>query len=157
MPRDVKPQAGQQAAFDMHERIDVSIRGLAIFLAGLVVTVVVIHIAMWGMLKALEHRAAFPGSAGILPAKGGAAAPPYHGPMLQVAPTREMEEFRAREEQALNSYGWVNRTSGIVRIPIERAMELLLQRGLGTNLNAKSPLQLQHERVQRSQPGNPTQ
>ena len=49
----------------------------------------------------------------------------------------DLEAFQAREEIELHSYGWVNRSSGIVRIPIERAMELLLQKGLparsGTN------------------------
>lgn len=34
---------------------------------------------------------------------------------------------RARQRQLLESYGWVDRDAGLVRIPIERAMELYLQ------------------------------
>jgi hypothetical protein len=34
------------------------------------------------------------------------------------------------EEKSLYSYGWVDEKAGIVRIPIERAMDLLVQRGL---------------------------
>jgi hypothetical protein len=38
----------------------------------------------------------------------------------------------------LNSYGWMDRSNGIVHIPIARAMELLLQRGLPTRTNDAS-------------------
>jgi hypothetical protein len=34
----------------------------------------------------------------------------------------------ARTRQQLSSYGWVDRQAGLVRIPIERGMELVLQR-----------------------------
>ena len=34
------------------------------------------------------------------------------------------------EEKTLYSYGWVDEKAGTVRIPIERAMDLLVQRGL---------------------------
>jgi hypothetical protein len=36
----------------------------------------------------------------------------------------------AQQEARLNSYGWVDRTNGIVHIPIERAMDLIVARGL---------------------------
>jgi hypothetical protein len=36
----------------------------------------------------------------------------------------------ARQETKLNSYGWVDRSNGIVHIPIERAMDLIVARGL---------------------------
>jgi hypothetical protein len=35
---------------------------------------------------------------------------------------------RAQEEAWLESYGWVDKPSGVVRIPIERAMELMVER-----------------------------
>ncbi len=38
--------------------------------------------------------------------------------------------MRAAEEKILHSYGWIDQQKGIVRIPIERAMELTAQRGL---------------------------
>lgn len=34
---------------------------------------------------------------------------------------------RTRARQRLESYGWVDREAGLVRIPVERAMELYLQ------------------------------
>jgi len=50
-------------------------------------------------------------------------------PLLQEHPSIDLEQMRAQEDQILSSYGWVDRNAGVVRIPIERAMELQLQRG----------------------------
>jgi hypothetical protein len=49
-------------------------------------------------------------------------------PRLQVAPTRELNELLVRKRQILHSYGWIDREAGIVRIPIEQAMQLLVKR-----------------------------
>ncbi len=35
----------------------------------------------------------------------------------------------AREEELLENYGWVDREAGIVRIPIDQAIELLAEDG----------------------------
>jgi hypothetical protein len=43
-----------------------------------------------------------------------------------------MRRLRAADEAILNSYGWVDEEAGVVRIPIDRAMELTLERGLPT-------------------------
>ena len=48
-------------------------------------------------------------------------------PRLQVDPSEELQVFRKEQDQILNSYGWVSREDGRVRIPIERAMELVVQ------------------------------
>ena len=38
--------------------------------------------------------------------------------------------FRAHEHEVLTTYGWTDKNAGVVRIPIERAKDLLLERGL---------------------------
>ena len=50
---------------------------------------------------------------------------------------QDLANFRAREEQTLNSYGWVNREAGLVRIPIDRAMELVAEDAVPTAEPAK--------------------
>ena len=52
------------------------------------------------------------------------------GPRLQVDANKDLRQMRAGEEAVLNSYGWVDKSSGSVRIPIERAMEILAKKGL---------------------------
>ena len=51
-------------------------------------------------------------------------------PRLEVLPVQDLKQIHAAEERILHSFGWVNQSSGIVRIPIERAMQLIAERGL---------------------------
>jgi hypothetical protein len=41
-----------------------------------------------------------------------------------------MKELRRQEEKHLKSYGWIDREKGVAHIPIERAMEILANKGL---------------------------
>ena|SRR5690625_590714 len=38
-----------------------------------------------------------------------------------------LHDQREREQEELNSYGWINRDEEIVRLPVDRAMELVLE------------------------------
>jgi len=51
-------------------------------------------------------------------------------PRLQPSPVMDLQTFRAGEEVVLKSYGWVDPEKGIVRIPVERALELVAKEGL---------------------------
>ena len=57
-------------------------------------------------------------------------------PRLQVASGQDLKELRVNEEAVLKDYHWVNKDMGIVGIPIERAIELLAQRGLPARQDA---------------------
>lgn len=61
-------------------------------------------------------------------AAGQAKNPP--APNLQTQPFKDVYLLRKGEAEKLESYGWVDKQGGIARIPIARAMELTLQRGL---------------------------
>ena len=52
------------------------------------------------------------------------------GPQLLARPERELDEVRTAEKERLSSYGWVDQASGVAHIPIERAIELVAERGL---------------------------
>lgn len=76
-------------------------------------------------------------------------------PRLQISERMDLRQFRANEDGELTNYAWVNRTSGIVRVPIERAMDLVLQKGLPlrTNIAAgPSSAQLIEKRVLQRSP-----
>lgn len=59
------------------------------------------------------------------------------GPELQALPARELALVRAREERMLTGTEWVDPLNGVVRIPIERALELSLQEGFPVRPEAK--------------------
>ena len=52
------------------------------------------------------------------------------GPILQVDPPRELIELRQENSETADSYGWVSRENATVRIPVSRAMELVVARGI---------------------------
>jgi len=57
------------------------------------------------------------------------AGPHPPGPRIEEHPANDLQELRAHEKQVLGSYGWVDKKTGVVRVPIDRAMDLVLQRG----------------------------
>jgi hypothetical protein len=62
-----------------------------------------------------------------LAAAQGERLPP--APRLQQNPRNELLEFRRDEQALLEGYGWMNREEGVVHIPIEDAMRLMVDRG----------------------------
>lgn len=48
-------------------------------------------------------------------------------PRLETEPQELLRQLRAEEHQELETYTWVDEAGGIARVPIERAMELLLE------------------------------
>lgn len=51
-------------------------------------------------------------------------------PRLDVDAPSQLREMRAGEDAMLSSYGWADKDAGVVRIPIDRAMEILASQGL---------------------------
>jgi hypothetical protein len=51
-------------------------------------------------------------------------------PRLQSSPSAELQSYRDAQMQQLNSYSWIDRDKGAVAIPIQKAMELIVQRGI---------------------------
>ena len=51
-------------------------------------------------------------------------------PRLQSTPAKDLAAIRAEEDAVLNGYAWVDKDKGIVRIPVDRAIDILAQRGL---------------------------
>jgi len=109
-----------------YERSDANIRSLVLSVIGLFVLLGASLAAMWAMFGYLNKQEV-PGPPAS-PVVKDRPLPPT--PRLQTAPYDDLTRMRATEEEKLNSYGWVDRRSGTVRIPIERAIELTAERGL---------------------------
>ncbi len=116
------PQAG-------HETSDVSIRGIVRFGIGLGVGTILAAVGMWMLFRVLERRERrVDVPVPPMVAAGLRRTPPE--PRLEANPLEPRHRMQAREEAALTTYGWVDRGTGVARIPIGRAMELLVERGL---------------------------
>ncbi|HTZ74821.1 MAG TPA: hypothetical protein VMB47_12940 [Candidatus Aquilonibacter sp.] len=67
----------------------------------------------------------------------GPAASPFantrqipEGPLLQAHPHEDLVTFCSEQRQQVNGYAWINKAGGIVQIPIDQAMNIVLQKGL---------------------------
>ena len=68
--------------------------------------------------------------AAALPVSNPTALPNLPNPQLQVQPRDDLGKYTAEEQRLLQSYGWVDKDSGIARIPIDEAMRILAATGL---------------------------
>jgi len=108
-----------------HETRDASIRGLVIFGLSLFVSLVLVLVIaarlFWhfARVQSLGPPASPFANVRVLPPT----------PRLQPDPRRDLQHFREAQQELLHTYGWVDRNAGIVHIPIDRAMDLLIQRG----------------------------
>jgi hypothetical protein len=84
----------------------------------------------WGARVMLQRLVARLGEqeTGLSPFAQERVLPPE--PRLLPDEQRTLEAQRAAERELLETYGWVDEAHGVVRIPVERAMELVLERGL---------------------------
>jgi hypothetical protein len=56
--------------------------------------------------------------------------PIYPAPRLQPSPATDMQALRAAELRRLENSGWVDRTHGVVHIPIAEAMRIVAEEGI---------------------------
>jgi hypothetical protein len=109
-----------------HEPSDVRLGRLV--LIGVVIAVIgaLTGVALYGMFVFLLARppAAQP------PSELGNTQPSPPAPRLQTDPVADWQALQATQEATLHSYSWADRGAGKVRIPIDRAIDLLTQRGL---------------------------
>ena len=107
-----------------HERTDWNLIHIAWAFLTLVIAVIIILAGSWWIFRDF-HRSAESRVLGTGPAQP--ALPPE--PRLQILPSADWTLMMEQEKAALHSYRWVDRSRGIVRIPIDRAMELIVQHG----------------------------
>ena len=119
--------------YDQHspgyETRDLDVRALALFGSGLAITVALVLAVLVGLFGYFKEQTA---SLDRPPSPLFQPGQPPPEPRLQANPGQDLRELRAQEDAVLHSYDWVDKQAGIVRIPIERAMELVIERGLPT-------------------------
>lgn len=108
-----------------NDRSDVDVRFVSGAAIGLIAVVAMTLIGLMGFLSSLERFATRQTAATNEP--DAQQTPP--SPRLQADPPIELAAFRNDEQTKLDSYGWTDREHQIARIPIDRAIHLLAERG----------------------------
>jgi hypothetical protein len=132
------------------ERSDVRVSGVLVFITALSIFVVVTAVLCYGVGKVLfahmakedQPKNRWTTTVDVRPLGNMPSNPEMQSKLNQLAqqfPTprlqtddgsQETADLHAKEDLLLEHYSWANQSQGKVRIPIERAMELIAQRGL---------------------------
>lgn len=113
-----------------HESSDINVRAIIWFTVVLAVIVLAIDLAMYGLFQVL-HNYEVKNDPYVTPlAAPTQLVPDQPAPGLQTEPWVDLKKFKAEQDAHMTSYGWVDEKTGVARIPIARAKELLLQRGM---------------------------
>lgn len=111
-----------------YEPKDVNARAVLWVGVAALVAAVVIHAAVWWLFDYFDRREAQKGRPPATLVREQRPAVP--APRLQTDAPADLNGLRDAERNELESYGWLDRRKGVVRIPVERAMALLVERGL---------------------------
>lgn len=127
----------QHEAHDGYEKRDVTFRPIVVASVVLVAVLVFTFVLVRATLTAFSTQIAETGPrANPLASAFGRQVPPE--PRLQTHPVQDLAVMRADEEAFLNRYGWIDQAQGVVHLPIERAMDLVVQRGLPARATAEA-------------------
>lgn len=150
-----EPSPTKSSGTGGYERRDIGVAGVLYFLAGLAVAGLIVHFVVTGLYSYLEKRMEVE-QAPVSPLVTNAPAdtrhipPQFNGnyeeylkanfpaPQLETDERTQLDRIRIDEEQKLSTYGYVDQKAGVVRIPIDRAMDLLAERGLPVRSGAST-------------------
>jgi hypothetical protein len=89
-----------------HERSDTGVKIIVYSALGLAVGMVIVCLIVVGIFRGMQK---------VMP-----------------HPADEYQALRQHEDEVLNHYGWVDQKAGVVRLPIDKAMDILAKRGFPT-------------------------
>jgi len=156
MPTHSEPNSGHEPekhevdASAGFERSDVGIPGIVVFLTALAIFVAVTGLLCYGIGKVINahmnkedgRTAKWTKTVDVRQLGNMPSSPELQNKMAEITQTfptprvqtddgnQDVANLHAREALLLDNYSWVDQSQGKVRIPIERAMELIAQRGL---------------------------
>jgi len=128
----------------VHEPNTVGVSAIVMFIIALSASVAVIALLLLALLHYFDARKART-EPPTPPLTRGEVLPPE--PRLQGAPghasspAQDIRQFREQENQLLHGYGWVDEQNGVVRIPVDQAKRLIVQRGMPTPAPTAEPSQ----------------
>ena len=107
-----------------HEQREVSVRTIVVSLVFLLLGAFLASVVTVGIFRYL-HDTYQPDVA----AKQALSQIPPE-PRLEVAPAVQLQILQAHEDHVLSTYSWVDQKAGTVRVPIDRAIDMLAAKGL---------------------------
>jgi hypothetical protein len=136
-----------------HQTSNINLRVVTWATIGLMFSVIAVFVTAGGLFSLFKRQYASTSAPSRITTPGRLPPPPR----LQTSPTSELQELLDAQDARLNSYGWIDKGAGVIRIPIDRAMDLLAQRGLPARgddhqTGGQTPLRMRQEKAEASAP-----
>lgn len=119
-----------------YERRDANVKALFIFAVLMATIIIATLFAMKYMFRLVSDVEPL-GPPAAPYAANARVVPP--APQLQVKPHADLKDYCKDQENQIDSYGWVDKQAGIVHIPIEQAMDIVLKEGLPSRPASQAP------------------
>jgi hypothetical protein len=132
MSTSTKSEHAENNSAVKFERRDVNTRTILTFIGVLFLVLLVTFVSMRGLFGYFSATQKL--GPGASPFDNSRVLPP--APRLQVDPAVDLDQVRQSQNEMLNSYGWADKATGKVRVPIDRAMDMLIERKLPARQNA---------------------
>lgn len=126
---ELKKNHNDESLKRRHETTDANAKRVMIAGVGFLGIMVVGLLMSWAVYSVMKDRTPNPGAPATTFEEPSAVNPPPR-PWLQASPRDTLLMVRRAEDSVLTSYGWVNKETGIVRVPIDRAIEMVAAKGL---------------------------
>jgi hypothetical protein len=107
-----------------HETSDINVWAVSKFAFALSAVIILSLALLFGLMKYFQSQEAHEKARNVEPEQL------FPEPRLQSKPIPDLQKFREQEEKTLTTYGWVDQSKGVVRIPIDRAIDVVAQKGL---------------------------
>lgn len=111
-----------------HESTEVAPRPLVIGAVALVITVVICQVILAIWMRGFERQEERANA--LHPTRQAIEVDQFPQPRLQESPPVDTVSILREERARVGSYGWIDQKAGIARIPVDRAMDILVQKGL---------------------------
>lgn len=121
-----------------HETTDANLTGVEKLIAVIVVFLAATAVAMWLVFNFFFAReVAQDVKPPAVANRQGDRLPPL--PRLQTTPYPDLAKFRKAESATVTGYAWVDKTNGIVQVPVARAIDLIAEKGMPAFAPAVAP------------------
>jgi hypothetical protein len=126
--RPLLPSAAASSDPALGDR-DVNVQAVWIFLGCLAGATALVFAVVWALSAGFRDDLVASDPEPHPLAEATRSQPPPE-PRLQEAPPKDLAAHRAREDEELTTWGWVDKERGVARIPIERAIDIAAEKNL---------------------------
>jgi hypothetical protein len=116
-----------------HEPSEVRARGFVVFVICFIISALLSQVFLWWVYGTLHRQTVTAPVSPLIEQHPIPPEPVQQGSAAHTnSPAMDLQHMHQKEDEILNNYGWVDRNKGIIRVPIDRAMQMTIEQGLPT-------------------------